>query len=429
MSNFKLLHLNTTQGMAGRLVRESQYVFNYNTEISNREISLTMPLTAKSYSSNILPGVIRQNLPEGFLRDWILQHFGKTMKMDDFNMMAITGKEMIGRVRCVVDEESDKKKADGESLSELLAWRGTEELFTHLSEKYAENSGISGVQPKVLLHQRVGSDQGVVEKTSMRDRALIVKAAGANYDGLAENEYHCMTIARRAGIVVPQFWLSDDKGLFIAERFDRDDQGTYLGFEDMTALTGCQNDDKYGSSYEICAKVVSKFASSSHVSQSLDELFKSLVLSVVVRNGDAHLKNFGMLYTTPNTEDIRLSPLYDIVNTTVYLPKDILALKLNKTKSWPDRQTLIDFGRVSCQVSRPEEIIDLIAECATSYVPDIDVGEIWFPIKEEIERGANSLSKGKIFGPFVPNLSMSQEKPIELCLTPKKIDNDNDCGM
>jgi serine/threonine-protein kinase HipA len=31
----------------------------------------------------------------------------------------------------------------------------------------------------------------------------------------------------------------------------------------------------------------------------------SLVLSMMVRNGDAHLKNFGLLYTHPQTPESR----------------------------------------------------------------------------------------------------------------------------
>ncbi|WP_416172157.1 HipA N-terminal domain-containing protein [Actimicrobium sp. CCI2.3] len=49
-SKVKLLHIQTTQGYAGTLVRESQIVFNYRAGSTAQEIGLTMPLTAKSYS-------------------------------------------------------------------------------------------------------------------------------------------------------------------------------------------------------------------------------------------------------------------------------------------------------------------------------------------------------------------------------------------
>jgi len=57
-----------------------------------------------------------------------------------------------------------------------------------------------------------------------------------------------------------------------------------------------------------------------------------VALSCIVGNGDAHLKNFGMLYA-PHGTDVRLAPAYDIVCTTCYLPDDALALSLDGNKA------------------------------------------------------------------------------------------------
>lgn len=390
----KSLYVHTTQGSSGVLTKESQYVFNYATQKKACEIGLTMPLTAQSYASNLLPGVIRQNLPEGYLLGWIKEKFGKTMKINDFNILTLTGRSTIGRVQCLPDEVPTAKAQEGEDLKELLAWKGTEDLFNHLADKYAQLSGISGVQPKVLMPQKTSLDHGSVEKASLKVPNLIVKSSGYEYPELAENEYHCMMIAKKAGLVVPQFWLSDDKGIFVIERFDIDRSNRYLGFEDMTSLTGRQNDEKYDSSYEIVAKVVRSFCSGKYRTNSLSELFKSIVLSVAVRNGDAHLKNFGLVYTDPTTDDIQLSPLYDIVNTTSYLPKDVMALKLAKTKSWPYRNALIEFGKQHCDIDNPEIIIDSIIEAVNSYMPDIEAGEIWIQMKSQIDLGCSTMSAG-----------------------------------
>lgn len=120
--------------------------------------------------------------------------------------------------------------------------------------------------------------------------------------------------------------------------------------------------------------------------------------TMVLRNGDVHLKNFGLLYTHPRTDDIRLSPLYDIVNTTVYIPKDVPALKMAKTKQWPTRAQLIDFGYNHCQVDKPAEVIDRTIEAATSYQSEIETGEIWEKIRREIERGCDSLRACRVVG-------------------------------
>lgn len=387
----KQLFVHTSQGLAGRLARESQIVFGYRTDDPACEISLTMPLRAETYAANILPGVLRQNLPEGYLLHWIHARFSKTMKMDDFNILALTGSDMIGRVSVSLDALG-VEHAKPEDLSALLAWKGTESLFDYLAEKYAGSSGISGVQPKVLASAYGGKE--TVDKGAMKDRSLIIKASGADFDGLAENEFHCMTMGKLAGLDVPQFWLSENKEVFIIERFDIDPQsGTYLGFEDMTALTGKQNDGKYDSSYENVAKAIDIFASNRYQTPSLTAFFKSLVLSMIVRNGDAHLKNFGLLYTTPQTDDVRLSPLYDIVCTTAYIPRDTIALKMNKEKAWPTRDQLIAFGKAHCKLDRPAAIIDELLEVVASYVPAIETGDIWQKMQPEIAKGVALLSK------------------------------------
>ena len=142
----------------------------------------------------------------------------------------------------------------------------------------------------------------------------------------------------------------------------------------------------------MAAKVIDTFDSPAYKMNALRELFKSIVLSVAVRNGDAHLKNFGLLYTTPQTDDVRLSPLYDIVNTTSYLQKDVLALKMAKTKSWPTRNTLIEFGRTHCKLDHPEQIINQIVEVVYAYVPQIDPGAIWTQMKKQIGAGSYSIT-------------------------------------
>lgn len=390
----KHLHVHTSQGYGGLLARESQILFSYRTADPACEVSLTMPLTIKTYASNILPGVLRQNLPEGFLETWMHERFGKTMKMDDFNMLALTGREMIGRVRCSLAEHDSTDMPTGESLAELLSWKGSESLFDHLAGKYAAISGVSGAQPKVLMSASTSGTTaaGIVEKGIIKDRNLIVKAAGEGFPGLAENEYHCMRIAQQAGVPVPAFWLSDNREVFVIERFDIDAAtGMYLGFEDMTALTGRQNSQKYEGSYEIVAQVIDRFVAQEAKKFSFENYFKSLVLSVVLRNGDAHLKNFGLLYSTPMAEDTRLSPIYDIVNTTVYLPKDILALKMDRQKGWPTRRQLIEFGKMHCRIDRPESLMDAMVEAAFAYRPNITPGQIWAPVSAEIAKGIHSI--------------------------------------
>lgn len=123
--------------------------------------------------------------------------------------------------------------------------------------------------------------------------------------------------------------------------------------EDMAVMQGKSTNDKYHSSYEKLSKVLDYFSSEPKTDK--ETLFRMLVHSCMVGNGDAHLKNYAMLYD--DIEDMRLSPLYDVVNTQIYNPADTLALNLCKSKIFPDRKRIIDFGK-SIGVNKCESIVD-----------------------------------------------------------------------
>ena len=88
-----------------------------------------------------------------------------------------------------------------------------------------------------------------------------------------------------------------------------------------------------------------------------------LVLSVMVRNGDAHLKNFGVLYGDPQA-GITLAPVYDVVTTTVYLKHDVPALSLAGTKKWWPRKMIERFAmaHLFLSVGTIHKIVERVAD-------------------------------------------------------------------
>jgi serine/threonine-protein kinase HipA len=86
-----------------------------------------------------------------------------------------------------------------------------------------------------------------------------------------------------------------------------------------------------------------QFANSTSVNEDTEKLFILIALNCALRNGDAHLKNFGILYDDVRGE-ARLAPVYDLVTTSVYLPKDSLALTLNGSTKWPTAKELRKLG-------------------------------------------------------------------------------------
>jgi serine/threonine-protein kinase HipA len=76
-----------------------------------------------------------------------------------------------------------------------------------------------------------------------------------------------------------------------------------------------------------------------YVNEDLEKLFMPIVLNCALRNGDAHLKNFGIVDDDVQGE-ARLAPVYDLVTTPVYLPTDSLALTLHGSIRGPTAKEL-----------------------------------------------------------------------------------------
>ncbi len=214
-------------------------------------------------------------------------------------------------------------------------------------------TNISGVQPKILVPEMTDG----IDKSALVFPSLIIKSSDAEYPQLAINEYICMQLAKACGIDTPEFWLSDNRELFVMRRFDLTKDNTCRSMEDMAVLQGKSSNDKYQSSYESISKVLQFF--SSEIQADNEKLFKMVVHSCMVGNGDAHLKNFAMLYD--DLDNMRLSPLYDVVNTQLYNENDFLALNLGKSKDFPERKRIIDFGK-NIGVKKCDDIVDAMAE-------------------------------------------------------------------
>ncbi len=328
--------------------RPDPSVFLYNTGTApDNAVSVTMPVQRDAYLYHGLHPVFAQNLPEGYLGDILRKTIAKLYGPGDLTLLTALGRFQVGRVAIVdPDKADDSTQGKGESLNELLN-SNNGALFEELVEKYALRSGVSGVQPKVIVPALTA------ERTTLKTGGFIVKSWGDDFPELAANEYFCMSLAKAVGLPVPDFDLSSDGQLFIMKRFDRTGTGQWLGFEDGCVLQGRAPEDKYSGSYEQLSKSLIAFLSPLHRKRGLHALFLSVLVSWAVRNGDAHLKNFGILYDQPFGER-QLAPTYDIVSTVPYLSQDVPALTLAGRKVWWPLSYLVAFGRSSCSLSHSE---------------------------------------------------------------------------
>jgi len=339
--------------LAGTLARsqieEEAYLFGYDSDCRDEDaVSLSMPVVRDQYHSmNGLLPIFEMNLPEGALLERLRLQFAKAIpKFDDLSLLTIVGQSQIGRLRYSV-EGTVPPALPEQNLSDLLTYDGAEDLFADLFRLYAEHSGISGIQPKVLVREGRIS----LPRVSHRAATHIVKSFDPReYPELAANEYFCTRAAQHAGIPVPTLRLSDNRRILVSERFDLRSDGRYLACEDFCVLNGLRAHGRYTGSYERVAERISQFVSLENQRQAFEQFFGTLALCCSIGNGDAHLKNFAVLYESPEAP-IRLAPSYDLVCTTLYQARDVLALTLADSKSFPDRKQLVTFAQRSCNLS------------------------------------------------------------------------------
>ena len=272
------------------------------------------------------------------------------------------GTSQIGRLRYSL-QASVEENVPTQDLTEILTYKGGADLFAHLLERFATYSGISGMQPKVLVREVEAP-----RKVTHQGATHIVKSFDPQeYPELAANEFICTRGAAAAGIDTPRVQLSDNRQFLVVDRFDLDADGSYLGLEDFCVLDGRRSHGRYDGSYEGIARRMTDYVSPRALARAKDQFALMVVYSCTVGNGDAHRKNFSVIYRQPEDE-VTLSPAYDIVSTLPYIAKDTLALELSGTREFPDRARLLKFVR---QVTGKTE--KAAQQLLDQVVPGIDV--------------------------------------------------------
>ena len=340
----------TSGAEAGRLGGFGQRgsVFAYSPDAgTGRAVSLTMPVRLASWDTQFgLAPIFEMNLPEGALRERLRLAFAKaTGSFDDLDMLAIVGRSQVGRLRYTGVDDALDEAVPFQSVDEILASRRDGGLFAYLLDRFATFSGVSGVQPKFMVRDETafaGAAPG--DRTSFRGATHIVKLWEAEYPQLAANEYFCLRAAERCGLEVPRFRLAENGQALVIDRFDLRPDGSYRGFEDFCVLNARGTAEKYRGSYETAVlRRFSQFVSADVATRDAERVFTLIAFNCAIRNGDAHLKNFGVVYDDMDAT-VALAPAYDLVTTTAYIPADSMALTLDGSTHWPDAKRLRAFG-------------------------------------------------------------------------------------
>ncbi len=284
-----------------------------------------------------IPAFFSNLLPEGALRDLVARPGTRKMSQpsnparEEPELLARLGGDLPGAVIVTLehgDEVDEPTHGHGDEMAEALPaqpWKFS----------------LAGVQ---LKFSALREDRRLTIPVGGQGGDWILKVPSPFYPALPANELSMLEWARRSGIEVPDcglVGLDQVSGLpaipglqegeaLVIRRFDRE-PGRRIHQEDFAQVFNVYPEQKYGGhNTESLARSVLSVGGEA----DLQGLVQRLVFNVLCGNGDAHLKNWALLY--PDGRQARLAPAYDLVFTRAYLPNDDLALNLGGTKRFQD---------------------------------------------------------------------------------------------
>jgi len=293
-------------------------------------------------------------LPEGHMRTYLAERAGVKSEREFF-LLWVLGKDLPGAITVRPAEGGDWPPGAHESADHE---RENEER-----KERALRFSLAGVQ---LKFSAITKDSGGLTIPAKGvGGSWIVKLPSREYEGVPENEYSMMTLARLIGMDVPAIDLinpGDIKNLpkgidklngqaFVIERFDRLQSGAPVHIEDFAQIFGVYPNDKYKkASMRNIADVLAAETNDTDIA----EFIRRLTFNSLIGNADMHLKNWSVIY--PDRRNAALAPAYDFVSTIPYIPEEEAALKFSRTKRF-DGFSEDELTHLAAKAQLPETLV------------------------------------------------------------------------
>lgn len=275
-----------------------------------------------------LPPFFANLLPEDKLREAMEKHHARTVRPgNDFDLLAALGADLPGAVRVI--------PSNGDIVAATAAVEG---------EPKARFS-LAGVQMKLSVMKNTGKGGGLTVPLGDSDGQYIAKFPSTAFPGVSENEFANLALAEAIGMDVPErelvgkdqfegipeeFETLAEGLVLLIRRFDRASGARRIHIEDFAQVFGIYPARKYeGAAYHDIAAALNVAISPI----AALEFVRRLTLSVVMGNGDMHLKNWSLIYPGDGNSPA-LAPIYDVLSTVPYIPADNLALSLGGERAF-----------------------------------------------------------------------------------------------
>ena len=344
----------------------------------------------RSYRTKIEP-FFSNLLPEGTLRDYLARRAG-VKAVREYHLLAQLGHDLPGAVRAVA---VDAEETEVDELDEEAAGKQAERALRF---------SLAGVQLKFSAIKAQGKNGGLTIPVTGSGGNWIVKLPSARHPEVPEAEFAAMKLAAKIGIDVPDIDLVPldqidgipegitryGKSAFAIRRFDRGEEGP-VHTEDFAQVFGVFADDKYeNASYRQILSVLAIETDE----QSVIEFVRRLTYSVLIGNGDMHLKNWSLIY--PDRRNALLAPAYDLLSTLAYIPGDDAALKFHSSREWAS-YTYDELETIADKARLPAKLITATAKDVVAQFDDAwsnESGHLPFPddVRSAIERHRKTLA-------------------------------------
>ena len=291
--------------------------------------------------------VLSNLLPEGALRALLTQGL-KIHGDHEFQLFTALGHDLPGAL-IARQLMPDQVPAEVQAHLNLLDSSQVEPIeIISTGNKFS----LAGIQMKFSMREQ-GGRFTLAQTMSLDDTSAlgdwIIKTPSAQHAHVPFNEYSAMRLAQLAGVDIPEIKLVEMSQLdqlppinlpqeqyaLAIRRFDRvtgSDEIRRVHMEDFAQVLSKYPYEKYNSAnYKQIGRVIYQFSGNSI--GDIQQFARRLLVNILLANGDAHLKNWSLIY--PDQVTPRLSPAYDILTTQVYIEGERqFALNLAKNKDW-----------------------------------------------------------------------------------------------
>ncbi|MDN3652318.1 type II toxin-antitoxin system HipA family toxin [Thalassotalea ponticola] len=318
-----------------------------------RPISLSLPITQKIYSGDVVYNFFDNLLPDNSdIRNKIQARF-KVGSGHAFDLLAAVGSDCVGAIQLSSEEPRDVRHIEYKSISEhdiekLLQGYKYSPLGMEVDDEDFRIS-IAGAQEKTALLKIANQWAKPIGTTPTSHIIKLpmgeLPQVGIDLTDSCENEFICLELARAFGFDVANsevLYFGEQKVLSV-ERFDRKYalDGSWLmrlPQEDFCQAMGISSAQKYqsdgGPSISDCLSLLS---ASSNIDDR-ETFFKTQIFFWLIAAIDGHGKNFSVFLQSDN--NYCMTPLYDIISAyPVLSKKGLQAQKIKMAMSLKGKNT------------------------------------------------------------------------------------------